>query len=417
MDLFDKIKKNMGPIGKWADFADGYFAFPELTGEISNRMYFQGKEVICWSINNYLGLGNHPEVRKADADASAEWGLAYPMGARMMSGTTKYHLQLEQELAAFVGKESAYLLNFGYQGIMSAIDALLDRKDVVVYDAESHACIVDGMRMHPGHRFAFEHNNMESLEKNLLRATKLTEKSGGAILVISEGVFGMRGDQGKLREIIAMKEKYDFRLLIDDAHGFGALGKTGAGTGEEQGVQDDIDLYFSTFAKSMASIGAFIAGDPEIIRFLRYNMRSQVYAKSLPMPLVIGNLKRLELLRSRPEMKAKLWENVNYLQANLREAGFDIGDTNTPVTPVYMKADEPLVAGVLVRDLRENYGIFCSIVIYPVIPKGTMILRIIPTAVHTLEDIDLTIQAFKEARQKLDDGTYAAAIGNLVQQG
>lgn len=414
MDLFEKIKTNMGPIGKWAAVADGYYAFPELTGELGDKMYFQGKEMICWSINNYLGLANHPEVRKADADASAEWGLAYPMGARMMSGTTQYHLQLEQELADFVGKEAGYLMNFGYQGMMSAIDSLVDRHDVIVYDAESHACILDGIRMHLGHSFSFVHNDMESLEKNLVRATRLVEKSGGAILVVSEGVFGMRGDQGKLREIAAMKSKFNFRLIVDDAHGFGALGKTGAGAGEEQGVQDDIDLYFATFAKSMASIGAFIAGDPEIIRFLRYNMRSQVYAKSLPMPLVIGNLKRLELIRNHPELKTRLWENVNYLQDNLRKAGFNIGDTQSPVTPVYFKADEPLVCAAAVRDLRENYGIFCSIVIYPIIPKGTMILRLIPTAVHTKEDIDLTIRAFQDARRKLDDGTYAAAIGQIV---
>ncbi|MBK6622178.1 MAG: aminotransferase class I/II-fold pyridoxal phosphate-dependent enzyme [Saprospirales bacterium] len=414
MDLFEKIKTNMGPIGKWAAVADGYYAFPELTGELGDKMYFQGKEMICWSINNYLGLANHPEVRKADADASAEWGLAYPMGARMMSGTTKYHLQLEQELADFVGKEAGYLMNFGYQGMMSAIDSLVDRHDVVVYDAESHACILDGIRMHLGHSFSFVHNDMESLEKNLVRATRLVEKSGGAILVVSEGVFGMRGDQGKLREIAAMKSKFEFRLIVDDAHGFGALGKTGAGAGEEQGVQDDIDLYFATFAKSMASIGAFIAGDPEIIRFLRYNMRSQVYAKSLPMPLVIGNLKRLELIRNHPELKTRLWENVNYLQENLRKAGFNIGDTQSPVTPVYFKGDEPLVCAGAVKDLRENYGIFCSIVIYPIIPKGTMILRLIPTAVHTKEDIDLTIRAFQDVRRKLDDGTYAAAIGQIV---
>ncbi|MBK7337400.1 MAG: aminotransferase class I/II-fold pyridoxal phosphate-dependent enzyme [Saprospirales bacterium] len=414
MDLFEKIKTNMGPIGKWAAVADGYYAFPELTGELGDKMYFQGKEMICWSINNYLGLANHPEVRKADADASAEWGMAYPMGARMMSGTTKYHLQLEQELADFVGKEAGYLMNFGYQGMMSAIDSLVDRHDVVVYDAESHACILDGIRMHLGHSFSFVHNDMESLEKNLVRATRLVEKSGGAILVVSEGVFGMRGDQGKLREIAAMKSKFEFRLIVDDAHGFGALGKTGAGAGEEQGVQDDIDLYFATFAKSMASIGAFIAGDPEIIRFLRYNMRSQVYAKSLPMPLVIGNLKRLELIRNHPELKTRLWENVNYLQENLRKAGFNIGDTQSPVTPVYFKGDEPLVCAGAVKDLRENYGIFCSIVIYPIIPKGTMILRLIPTAVHTKEDIDLTIRAFQDVRRKLDDGTYAAAIGQIV---
>lgn len=417
MDLFDKIKKNMGPIGKWADIADGYYAFPELTGELGNRMYFKGKEVVCWSINNYLGLANHPEVRKADADAAAEYGLAYPMGARMMSGTTQYHLQFERELAEFTGKEAAYLMNFGYQGIMSAIDSLLDRKDVAVYDAESHACIVDALRMHQGYRFAFEHNNMESLEKNLIRATKLVEKSGGGILVISEGVFGMRGDQGKLREIAAMKEKYNFRFIIDDAHGFGALGKTGAGAAEEQGVQDQIDLYFSTFAKSMASIGAFISGDAEIIRFLRYNMRSQVYAKALPMPLVIGGLKRLELIRNHPELKARLWENTNNLQNGLKAAGFSIGETTTPVTPVYLKADEPFVAAAMIQDLREHYGIFCSVVIYPIIPKGTMILRLIPTAVHTQEDIDRTIEAFMAAREKMDNGTYQSLVASRQMVG
>lgn len=407
MDLFEKVQKNMGPLGKWADQIEGYYIFPKLEGELGNRMMFKGKEIICWSINNYLGLANHPEVRKADADASARWGLAYPMGARMMSGETDYHQQLENELAAFVHKEAGFLVNFGYQGIMSAVDSLLDRHDVVVYDSESHACIIDGVRMHPGKRFAFEHNNMESLEKNLQRAVKLVEKTGGGIMVITEGVFGMRGDQGKLREIVALKDKYPFRLVVDDAHGFGTLGATGAGAGEEQGVQDAIDLYFSTFAKSMASIGAFLAGDPQVIRFLKYNMRSQMFAKALPLPIVIGNLKRLELLRSKPELKAKLWENVNNLQNGLRAAGFDIGNTNSPVTPVYLKADEPYQAAALVNDLRENYGIFCSIVIYPVIPRGMMILRLIPTASHTKEDIDTTINAFKIVNDKLQSGVYA----------
>jgi glycine C-acetyltransferase len=412
MDVFNKIRANMGPIGMYADEAEGYYVFPKLTGELSNRMTFNGKEVVCWSINNYLGLGNHPEIRKVDEEAARDWGLAYPMGARMMSGASDLHDQLEAELAEFVKKEAAVLVNFGYQGIMSAIDALLDRKDVVVYDAESHACIVDGVRMHPGHRFAFEHNNIESLEKNLKRAEKLVEKSGGGILVISEGVFGMRGDQGKLREIVALKEHFNFRLLVDDAHGFGTLGATGAGAGEEQNVQDDIDVYFSTFAKSMASVGAFLAGDADIMKFLRYNMRSQMFAKSLPMPLVVGNLKRLELLRTRPELKAKLWENVNALQSGLKEAGFDIGVTNSCVTPVYMPADEPYTAMALVKDLRENYGIFTSIVIYPVIPKGMMILRLIPTTVHTMEDIERTIEAFKSIKENFDAGVYSSAPQN-----
>ena len=405
MDLFEKIKANPGPLGKWAEEAEGYYIFPRLTGELGNRMTFNGKEVVCWSINNYLGLANHPEVRKVDAEATRDWGLAYPMGARMMSGNSTLHDQLEEQLAEFVQKESALLVNFGYQGIMSAIDALLDRKDVVVYDAESHACIVDGVRMHLRKRFAFEHNNIESLEKNLKRAQTIVDQTGGAILVISEGVFGMRGDQGKLREIVALKDKYNFRFLVDDAHGFGTLGKTGAGAGEEQNVQDEIDIYFSTFAKSMASIGAFLAGDKYIMQYLKYNMRSQMFAKSLPMPLVVGNMKRLELLRTQPEHKANLWRNVNALQSGLKEAGFDIGVTNTCVTPVYMEGDERY-AMALVNDLRENHGIFCSIVVYPVIPRGMVILRLIPTAVHTQEDIDLTIKAFQAIKSKLQSGAY-----------
>jgi len=405
VDLFDRILKQAGPIGKYAEVADGYYMFPQLEGDLGNRMTFQGKEVICWSINNYLGLANHPEVRKADADAAERWGLAYPMGARMMSGETKYHKELEQGLADFVGKEAGYLLNFGYQGILSVIDALLTRHDVVVYDAESHACIVDALRMHMGKRFAYTHNDLNSLVKNLDRAKKLTDESGGGILVITEGVFGMRGDQGKLREIATLKETYGFRLLIDDAHGFGMLGATGAGTAEEQGVTDDVDIYFSTFAKSMALIGAFVAGPTEILRYLRYNMRSQIFAKSLPMPLVIGALKRLELLQNHPELREKLWSNVRSLQSGLQERGFDIGDTNTSVTPVYMHG-EVEEAMALVKDMRENYGVFCSIVVYPVIPKDTILLRLIPTAAHSLEDVTYTVQHFKRVAEKLEAGAY-----------
>lgn len=413
MDIFDRIIEKAGPLGKYAEVAEGYYMFPQLEGELGARMHFQGKEVVCWSINNYLGLGNHPEVREADADSAVKWGLAYPMGARMMSGETKQHRKLEQGLAEFVGKESGYLLNFGYQGIMSAIDALLTRHDVVVYDAESHACIVDAVRMHMGHRFAFTHNDMASLEANLERATRLVEKSGGGILVISEGVFGMRGDQGKLKEIVALKEKFKFRFLIDDAHGFGMLGKTGAGTAEEQGVTDAIDLYFSTFAKSMALIGAFIAGQKEIIQFLRYNMRSQIFAKSLPMPLVEGALRRFELLKTQPQLREKLWDNVRKLQGGLKERGFDIGNTNTCVTPVYMHG-EVEEAMALVKDMRENYGIFCSIVVYPVIPKGMIILRLIPTADHTDRDIQETLEAFTAVGDKLKAGVYKAFVPEVI---
>lgn len=416
-DLFDRILENKGPLGKWASQAEGYFVFPKLEGPISNRMKFQGKEVVTWSINDYLGLANLPEVKKVDGEAAAEYGAAYPMGARMMSGHTDYHEQLQQELADFVQKESAYLLNFGYQGMVSAIDALVSKDDIIVYDVDSHACIIDGVRLHMGKRFTFKHNDIDSLEKNLERATKMAEHTGGGILVISEGVFGMRGEQGKLKEIVALKKKYKFRLFVDDAHGFGTLGKTGAGTGQEQGVQDDIDVYFATFAKSMAGIGAFLAADKEIIEYLKYNLRSQMFAKSLPMIYVKGALKRLDMLRTMPELKEKLWENVNALQNGLKSRGFDIGNTNTCVTPVYLNGSIP-EAMALVKDLRENYGIFCSIVVYPVIPKGLILLRMIPTATHTMQDIEETLDAFSAIRDRLENGTYkklsaavAAAMG------
>ena len=386
-DLFEKIYKDKGPLGKWASQAEGYFVFPKLEGEISNRMKFQGKDVITWSINDYLGLANHPEVRKVDAEAAAQYGSAYPMGARMMSGHTDLHEKLQDELAAFVKKEAAYLLNFGYQGMVSTIDALVSKDDIIVYDVDAHACIIDGVRLHMGKRFTYKHNDVESLEKNLERATKMAEQTGGGILVISEGVFGMRGEQGRLKEIAALKKKFKFRLFVDDAHGFGTLGATGAGAGEEQGVQDDIDVYFATFAKSLASTGAFIAGDQEIIDYLKCNLRSQMFAKSLQMQLVVGALKRLEMLKTMPELKAKLWENVNALQSGLKARGFDIGTTQSCVTPVYLKGSIP-EAMALVKDLRENYGIFCSIVVYPVIPKGLILLRLIPTATHTLEDVN-----------------------------
>lgn len=405
-DIFEKLLKNAGPIGQHRKRAHGYFAFPKLEGPISSRMMFRGKEMVVWSLNNYLGLANHPEIRKTDAEASAQFGLAYPMGARMMSGNSNYHEQLEKELAEFEHKEDAILMNFGYQGIMSAIDAICGRHDVIVYDAESHACIIDGLRLHPGHRYVFKHNDMDDLVKQLERATQLIQKQNtGGILVITEGVFGMAGDQGKLKEIVDLKKQFEFRLLVDDAHGFGTLGKTGAGAGEEQGCQDGIDLYFSTFAKSMASIGAFLAGDRDIIDFIRYNIRSQIFAKSLPMPIVLGNLKRLELLRTQPELKAKLWENALRLQKGLKERGFDIGKTNTMVTPVYMKGGVE-EATAMVTDLRENYHIFCSIVVYPVIPKGHIIYRLIPTATHTEQDIEETLRAFSETKAKLDAGTY-----------
>ncbi|NVO86139.1 aminotransferase class I/II-fold pyridoxal phosphate-dependent enzyme [Hymenobacter terrestris] len=406
MDLFEKIAANRGPLGTHSSYAHGYFAFPKLEGEIKPRMIFRGKEVLTWSLNNYLGLANHPEVRRADAEAAAEFGMALPMGARMMSGNSNLHEQLENELAEFVGKPDCMLLNFGYQGVVSIIDAMVGRHDVIVYDAESHACIIDGVRLHAGKRFVYVHNDMAGLEKQLERAQRITDVSGGGILVITEGVFGMSGNQGDLRGVLKLKEKFQFRLFVDDAHGFGTMGTTGAGTGEEQGVQDGIDLYFSTFAKSMASIGAFVAGPENVIEYLRYNMRSQIFAKSLPMPLVVGGLKRLELLRTKPELKDNLWTIVRALQSGLREKGFNLGTTSSPVTPV-MLAGQIGDAVQITFDLRENYGIFCSIVVYPVVPKDVIMLRLIPTAVHTLDDVEQTIKAFEIVQDKLSKGLYS----------
>lgn len=420
MDLFEKLRTNLGPIGSSSKAFSGhhYFAFPKLEGELGPHMTFRGRRMLNWSLNNYLGLANHPEVRQADADASAEWGLAYPMGARMMSGNSDLHEELEQRLAKFVGKEDAFLLNYGYQGVMSAIEAVVDHRDVIVYDAECHACLIDGIRLHKakmGEYYKFNHNDMASLEKNLQRAEKKAAEKGGSILVITEGVFGMSGKVGSLADVVALKEKYEFRLLVDDAHGFGTMGETGAGVGEMQGCQDGIDLYFSTFAKSMAAIGAFIAADHDVIMYLKYNMRSQTYAKALPMPYVVGAMKRLDLIQQQPELREKLWENVRALQNGLRTRGFDIGDTTSPVTPVLLQSEGGVVeAAGLVRDLRENYGVFCSIVVYPVVPKGVIMLRIIPTSAHSLEDVEYTLNVFSEVAEKLKNGLYGEAVAHSV---
>jgi glycine C-acetyltransferase len=408
MDIFAKIAENKGPLGQYSNFAHNYFTFPKLEGEIGNRMNFRGKEKLVWSLNNYLGLANHPEVRRVDGEAAVQYGLATPMGARMMSGNSVYHEQLEKELSEFVGKEDTFLLNYGYQGVVSIIDALVDRHDVIVYDAESHACIIDGVRLHQGKRFMYVHNDMDNLKKQLKRAEKLVAANGrGGILVITEGVFGMSGNLGKLKEVVALKEKFDFRLFVDDAHGFGTMGETGAGTGEFLGVQDGIDVYFSTFAKSMASIGAFVSSNESVVEFLRYNMRSQIFAKSLPMPLVIGDLKRLELLRTQPEHKAKLWKIVNELQSGLKERGYNLGTTQSCVTPVFLTGTE-LEAANLIMDLRENYDIFCSMVVYPVVPKGVIMLRLIPTAAHTSEDVVETLNAFDSISDKLKNKQYSS---------
>lgn len=405
MDLFKKILSNKGPLGTYSHIDDNYYMFPKLEGEIGPRMKFKNKEVLNWSLNNYLGLANHPEVRKTDSEATKQWGLSYPMGARMMSGNTTYHEELEKQLSKFVSKEDSILLNYGYQGVLSIIDALVDRKDVIVYDSDCHACIIDGLRLHIGKRYVYSHNDIENLRKQLVRAKKLSDETGGGILVITEGVFGMSGNMGDLLSIAELKKEFDFRLFVDDAHGFGTMGKTGAGAGEEQGVQDKIDLYFSTFAKSMASIGAFVSGDRDILDNLRYKLRSQIFAKSLPMPIVIGNLKRLELIKNSPKFKDKLWKIVNAIQDGFKSNGFNIGTTQSPVTPIILKGDVFECAN-MIKDLRSEYNIFCSGVIYPVVPKGIIMLRIIPTAAHSLEDVKETITAFKEVKKKLDAGIY-----------
>ena len=415
MDIFEKIRKNRGPLGQHAKKAHGYIAFPILEGEISNKMIFRGKEVLVWSINNYIGLSNHPEVRKADEESAKNWGFGTPMGARMMSGNTNIHEDLENQLSSFMQKEDTILLNFGYQGMVSAIDALVDRHDVIVYDSEAHACILDGVRLHLGKRFVYNHNDMQGLEKQLQRAEKIASKKEGGILVITEGVFGMSGDLSNLKKITGLKKKYDFRLFVDDAHGFGTIGKTGMGTGEQLGCQDEIDVLFCTFAKSMASIGAFISSTADVVEFLRYNMRSQVFAKSLPMPLVEGAIKRLELLISQPELKAKLWEIANALQNGLKDAGFNLGNTQSAITPIYLNGGLAEATN-LSYDLRENYGVFCSVVTYPIVAKGTILLRLIPTATHTLEDVELTINAFKSIKEKLSSREYASEMMDFNNQ-
>ena len=395
-------------LGQYADKWHGYLAYPKLEGEIGPRMKHMGQEMLVWSLNSYLGLANHPEIRKADAQATADYGLAYPMGSRMLTGNSDNHEHFEREAAEFMQKEAAFLLNFGYQGCFSIIQSLTDRRDVIVYDQLSHACIMDGMSASMAKRFVFAHNDMEQLENRLQKAKRITDKTGGGILIVTEGVFGMKGDLGKLDDIAVLKEKYNARLFVDDAHGFGVMGATGIGTGEHFGVQDKIDVLFNTFAKSMAGFGAFVCGTEKVVNYLKYNMRSQIYAKSLCMPMTVGAIKRLEMLRTMPELREKLWNIVNRLQNGLRDRGFDIGVTQSPVTPVVLKSDEKEAIGI-VADMRINHKIFCSPVVYPVIERGYIMLRLIPTAAHSEEDVDYTLKAFEAVRANIEAGVYQNA--------
>ena len=416
LDIFDRIRKSTGgPIGQYRDKAEGYFAFPRLEGDLGPHMKFNGQEVLCWSLNNYLGLANHPEIRKVDAEASARWGLAYPMGSRMMTGQTHLHEELERRLAAFEKKEAAFEFNFGYQGIVSTIDALVGRHDVIVYDAEDHACLLDGIRLHIGSKYKFRHNDIKDCERVLAKACAEADANGGGVLLITEGVFGMTGALGILDQIAALKKKYSFRIMIDDAHGFGVMGPNGRGTSEHFGVMDEIDIYIGAYAKSMAIIGGFVASDKDIIDYLKYNMRSQIYAKSLPMPIVEGCLKRLEIIDSPEgdERRAQLWKVTRRLQEGFRELGFDIGPAEACVTPVHVKAGVNQASNIAVA-LREEYHIFCSVVIYPVIPPGMVIFRVIPTAAHSMEDVERTLEAFRDMKERLDRGEFDKEMPNMA---
>ncbi len=415
-DIFDRIRKSAGgPLGQYREKAEGYFTFPKLEGDLGPYMKFNGQDVLCWSLNNYLGLADHPEVRRTDAEAAARWGLAYPMGSRMMTGQTALHEELERRLAAFEKKEAAFLFNFGYQGIVSTIDALVNRHDVIVYDAEDHACLLDGIRLHAGSKYKFRHNDIKDCERVLARACAEAESKGGGVLLITEGVFGMTGALGILDRIVALKSKYSFRMMIDDAHGFGVMGPHGRGTSEHFDVMDGVDIYIGAYAKSMAIIGGFVAADKAIIDYLRYNMRSQIYAKSLPMPIVEGCLKRLEIIDS-PEgdmLRERLWKVTRRLQEGFREMGFEIGPAEACVTPVHVEAGVNQASNIAVA-LREEYHIFCSVVIYPVIPPGMVIFRIIPTAAHSMDDVERTLAAFRDIKERLDRGEFDKEMPDMA---
>lgn len=408
--IFTKIKKDLGPLGSIAHLTHHFLTYPKLVGDVGPYMKYQNRTLLNWSINNYLGLSNHPEVRQADADAARDYGLGYPMGSRMMSANTDYHELFEKQLADFVGSEDSFLMNFGYQGVMSAIETLVDHKDVIVFDSECHACLIDGIRLHKakgGIYYKYLHNNMESLEKNLMRASKYVNQTGGGILVITEGVFGMTGELGKLNEIVNFKNKFEFKLLVDDAHGFGVMGKNGKGTGEYFDCQNQIDLYFATFTKAMSSMGAFIGADSEVINYLKYNSRSQIFAKALPIGYVIGGIKRLELIKENPQFRTKLWHIAGMLQKGLKEKGFNMGNTNTHVCPVLLNQEFTHNEALnLINDLRENMNIFCSVVIYPVVPKDILMLRLIPTSMHSEEDVNYTVDCFEIVRNRLFNGEY-----------
>jgi glycine C-acetyltransferase len=393
MDLFEKLENRPGPLGKFTSNGYGYYTFPKLEGPLGPVMKFNDKDVVVWSINDYLGIGNNEQVREIDTRVTQKYSLSAPMGARLMTGNSTEHEALENELADFVHKPDALLLNYGYQGIMSVIHCLVDRNDFLIYDELSHACIVDGKQLAMGETSVYKHNDIDSLEKQLKRATAKL-KPNSSILVVTEGVFGMTGDLGKLKEIIALKEKYPFRLLVDDAHGFGTLGDDGSGTGTHLGCQDGVDIYFGTFAKSVALIGAFVATEPRVREFLKANARSQIFAKSLPLPIVATARERIKLIRQNPQWREKLWENTLKLRNGLKDIGYNVLPSESPVTPVLTEGSTELCTTIM-RELREEHGVFVSGVAYPVVPKGMVLIRLIPMATHTDKHIEKTLNAFE----------------------
>lgn len=393
MDLFDKLQGRPGPLGEFTSDGYGYYTFPRLEGPLGPVMKFNGKDVVVWSINDYLGIGGREDVRKFDGEMAARHGLSTPMGARLMTGNTTQHEKLEEELADFVHKPSALLLNYGYQGIMSVIHALVDRNDFLIYDELSHACIVDGKQLAMAEKFVYKHNDIESLEKQLERAHRKA-KPDSSILVVTEGAFGMTGDLGNLEEIVALKDKYPFRLLVDDAHGVGTMGEDGSGTGTHLGCHEGIDIYFGTFAKAFALIGAFVATEERVKEFLKANVRSQIFAKSVPLPIVESVRKRLKMIRNNPEWRDQLWENTKKLRQGLIDIGYNVMPAECPVTPVLTKGSTEVCQDIM-RKLREDHGIFVSGVAYPVVPKGTVLIRLIPTAAHNDEHIKKTLKGFR----------------------
>jgi len=390
MNILDKLQTRLGPLGDHAHYAHGYYAYPRLEGEISNKMTFNGKEKLVWSLNNYLGLANHPEVREADNEGTKRYGLAYPMGARMMSGNTKLHERFETEIADYVQKEDAFLLNYGYQGMVSIIDSLVDRQDVVVYDAESHACIIDGMRLHMGKRFVFKHNDIEDCERQLQRAQKITEKTKGAILLITEGVFGMRGDQGKLKEIVDLKENYNFSLLVDDAHGIGILGESGHGVlGLGRTVKPYATCVVMPLGKAFCGLGAIVAGKESIINIISQRANTYRYTTALPPGIVSGLKSALELVIDESWRRDKLHKNIKFFNSVAEEKKIIlVSSFDAPIRTILVADIKKLLK---IQNILIEKGFYVSAIRPPTVPEKKSRIRISVNALHSDHEIYLLL--------------------------